>query len=45
MATQQQYKEDYMKLYNTTIWGTVNKTDTTRPYLLSSPSGGVETIR
>jgi hypothetical protein len=40
------YKADYMRLYNETIWRAVNETDRTgRPFLLSSPSGGVLTVR
>ena len=39
-----QYKDDYLRLYNTTIWGSVNASHFPGPFVLSSPSNGVQTI-
>uniref|UniRef100_A0A915PW02 beta-mannosidase n=1 Tax=Setaria digitata TaxID=48799 RepID=A0A915PW02_9BILA len=36
---------DYMKLYNGTVRSVIAKLDTSRPYLLSSPTNGVESER
>ena len=38
------YKEDYVKLYVDTIQTTVQELDSSRPYVTSSPSNGLETI-
>ena len=37
------YKSDYIKLYIDTIYAIVKQEDTSRPFLSSSPSDGIET--
>lgn len=36
-------KADYLKLYKETLKPIVNSLDSTRPFLLSSPSNGIKT--
>lgn len=36
------YKNDYLKLYKDTVYSIVQQEDTSRPFLASSPSNGVE---
>ncbi|KAL4228617.1 hypothetical protein ACF0H5_011667 [Mactra antiquata] len=38
------YKNDYLKLYKDTIYSVVQEEDTSRPFIASSPSNGIETI-
>ena len=36
------YKSDYIKLYIDTVYSTVKQEDTSRPFIASSPSNGME---
>ena len=42
---QQQYKQDYIKLYIDTIKPIVEREDPSRVYLSSSPSNGIDTVK